>query len=69
MKFLSNIYFLAWITWSTDPVFHFIFWTWRYKVSRHLEKIKLLHSRKQSNLNWAKVLPEGWKSLNWPIVI
>lgn len=59
--------FLAWITWSTDPVFHF--WTWHYKVSRHLEKIKLLHSGKQSNLDWTKVLPEGWKSLNWPTVI
>lgn len=30
---------------------------------------KIIHLRKQSNLEWAKVLPEGWKSPSWPIVI
>lgn len=31
--------------------------------------MKLLHWSKQLHLDWAKVLPEGWKFLNWPAVI
>lgn len=34
-----------------------------------MEKIKLLHSREQSHLEWTKARPEGWKSLDWSVVV